>query len=541
MKTKELSNKRKGLLAAILLQLLIMPHVSLHAQVTIGGLTDPTAGALLDLNSNNGTKGGLLLSNVSLVNLYTVPASFPGIDGTNNSIRNDLKGALVYNTNPEWGVGIYLWNGSNWTPVEEDCTSLKQLTLTPFPFALAKTNEPLTFSASSGASDRCAEGEAYKWFWKAEEDGYGQGHEPTPPGTTCSISFSLEKTHHVKVAATSRYADPVLFSEESEEVTVYVTDNGNVPAELLDANYSISGITCYDVNAFGDLTKTYLFNHSNDYQDLEIGNPGGIVESVDLLPANTSGSGNGSVSFTVKFKSDVKKLVSAAGGKVKLKLPVRYKNNALALKVASLDVYVKAINTASCPGAVICGGVHTGPDLAAISNNLSYKSVMSNYGFTRDASKDLCVYYRDASTDATDKAANPTTFYWWGSNDAGPYEPESDQYAVTLCKFGTGVDDADRLNVSGTNAWRLPNVVELGQMAVDKGRDDSPRYDALNLEPGADTRMVNMRYGSYWSSTEQSSANVMRWAYTPVSASITGAWMHNKPFPAWVRCVRTMD
>jgi hypothetical protein len=46
MKTKELSNKRKGALAAVLFLSLVMNHVSLLAQVIIGTTEEfPKAGA----------------------------------------------------------------------------------------------------------------------------------------------------------------------------------------------------------------------------------------------------------------------------------------------------------------------------------------------------------------------------------------------------------------------------------------------------------------------------------------------------------------
>ncbi|MDR1591640.1 MAG: hypothetical protein LBS16_01975 [Prevotellaceae bacterium] len=88
------------------------------AQVTIGGSDAPKAGAILDLNST--TKGGLVLSNVSLIDLEKIPTGtnlFPGIDGTNNNVNTDFTGAIVYNTNDHLvpnGDGLYLWDGNKW-------------------------------------------------------------------------------------------------------------------------------------------------------------------------------------------------------------------------------------------------------------------------------------------------------------------------------------------------------------------------------------------------------------------------------------------
>jgi hypothetical protein len=130
---------------------------NLRAQVTIGELAEPTAGAILDLNK--AVKGGLALSSVDLPDFQTIPATFPGMTPTPSNmdaVKAGFKGALVYNTgvtNPP--AGIYVWNGSNWTPVKENCTPLTAslLTLTGPPFAKASDN--VTFAASSGASAFC--------------------------------------------------------------------------------------------------------------------------------------------------------------------------------------------------------------------------------------------------------------------------------------------------------------------------------------------------------------------------------------------------
>jgi uncharacterized protein (TIGR02145 family) len=89
----------------------------LQAQVTIGGNTAPAPGALLDLNSTGGVRGGLVISNVSIANLNKIPAEFPGIIANDNDGNNPgFKGAIVYNTNPDTGMGIYVWTGTQWIP-----------------------------------------------------------------------------------------------------------------------------------------------------------------------------------------------------------------------------------------------------------------------------------------------------------------------------------------------------------------------------------------------------------------------------------------
>jgi uncharacterized protein (TIGR02145 family) len=85
---------------------------NLRAQVTIGALTAPKAGALLDLNST--TTGGLVLSNVDLPDLSVIPGGvFVGIFATQDT-NPELAGMIVYNTNTTTGIGVHVWDGNDW-------------------------------------------------------------------------------------------------------------------------------------------------------------------------------------------------------------------------------------------------------------------------------------------------------------------------------------------------------------------------------------------------------------------------------------------
>ncbi|MDR2085690.1 MAG: hypothetical protein LBP72_00785 [Dysgonamonadaceae bacterium] len=90
----------------------LLLSVNLRAQVTIGGLTAPKAGALLDLNSTS--HGGLVLSNVDLSDLSVIPGgSFVDIPATQD--RNlELAGMIVYNINTTSGAGVHVWDGDDW-------------------------------------------------------------------------------------------------------------------------------------------------------------------------------------------------------------------------------------------------------------------------------------------------------------------------------------------------------------------------------------------------------------------------------------------
>jgi uncharacterized protein (TIGR02145 family) len=93
----------------------------LQAQVSIGStIDDPATGALLDLNTPNGNKGGLLLSNVSIADLSKIPRGtnlFPGIIDSNDDTNTSFTGAMVYHIGGnDIAAGVYVWNGVRWIP-----------------------------------------------------------------------------------------------------------------------------------------------------------------------------------------------------------------------------------------------------------------------------------------------------------------------------------------------------------------------------------------------------------------------------------------
>jgi hypothetical protein len=61
--------------------LALFANATLQGQVTIGGVTEPAPGAILDLNST--AKGGLVLSNVTLTDLSAIPDAISGADAIN--------------------------------------------------------------------------------------------------------------------------------------------------------------------------------------------------------------------------------------------------------------------------------------------------------------------------------------------------------------------------------------------------------------------------------------------------------------------------
>jgi uncharacterized protein (TIGR02145 family) len=317
---------------------------NLYAQVTIGELAEPTAGASLALNK--AVKGGLTLSTVDLPNFHTIPATFPGMTPTPSNmdaVKTGFKGALVYNTGvTSPPAGIYVWNGSNWTPATENCLPADSLAVTLNSSAtVVKTGNPVTFSVSSDAGERCSEGETYDWYQAATAGSYGAAGTTAYPTSSKSIAFSPADAYKVKVEASNIYSASSA-KATSNEVTVYVTDDAGVLPTLYGNNYDVLGAPCYDVyrsttepetgyiaraDSFATgYEKTYLFDYKGAYSDLQVSyeDPHGLVDHI-IQPVNKSSStAPGKELFTVVFKPGMKTSVPTSGRDT-VKLWVSYK------------------------------------------------------------------------------------------------------------------------------------------------------------------------------------------------------------------------
>jgi uncharacterized protein (TIGR02145 family) len=270
---------------------------------------------------------------------------------------------MVYNTDATTGVGVYLWNGTNWTPMGEDCRGLAEnnVHITAYPFV--KVSTPVSFSVSTDATGRCAEGETYTWSVSG-----GSAAISAPTASATSITFNSVGSYTVQVEVKNCYSAPV-----TKTMAVEVTNDGSLPASLLASGYGIVGKTCLDVkqskqpagqtndafaarvDAFpdaGSYAKTYEFVHEGGYSDLSLSyldDPvTGIVESITSPAASATGSS--SQSFTVRFKSGVKNLVPSNGDSLTVKLIASYKTAAepAVTKYAYLEIRVED-GTCVCP------------------------------------------------------------------------------------------------------------------------------------------------------------------------------------------------
>jgi hypothetical protein len=173
----------------LFLLLALMIGVSARTQVTIGSADNPKAGAILDLNST--IKGGLMLTNVAIDNLSAIPASFPGVAGADaNLIKGAMKGAMIYNTNPNTCPNVYVWNGDYW---ERMATNTIMATGTP----LSSPNASNLFGGDAVEFTATYPGaKTYRWY-ASENNG---AYEYLAVTTTPSYSKSFPSGNYkVKV------------------------------------------------------------------------------------------------------------------------------------------------------------------------------------------------------------------------------------------------------------------------------------------------------------------------------------------------------
>jgi hypothetical protein len=117
---------------------------AVQSQVTIGSLSEPSEGALLDFkekeitasDSSNSTKG-VLFPKVNLVSNLSLSPLFKAVTNTQ---KTEAKGMIVYNVNEKAagiGIGLCIWNGEVWTDfggggssgvaagIKVDCSNIK--------------------------------------------------------------------------------------------------------------------------------------------------------------------------------------------------------------------------------------------------------------------------------------------------------------------------------------------------------------------------------------------------------------------------------
>jgi len=108
--------------AALILLSCTFFTLPLQSQVTIGSLSEPLKGSLLDLKESNESNGGanttkgVIYPRVLLTNLDELYPMLTGSESGYQALKPSYTGLTVYNVNtaPPFGKGLYTWNGAKW-------------------------------------------------------------------------------------------------------------------------------------------------------------------------------------------------------------------------------------------------------------------------------------------------------------------------------------------------------------------------------------------------------------------------------------------
>ncbi|MDR2087497.1 MAG: hypothetical protein LBP72_10060, partial [Dysgonamonadaceae bacterium] len=435
------------------------------------------------------------------------------------TVKENFTGAMVYHTGEHnIAAGIYVWNGTNWAPVEENCTPLTpaHLLLTGPPFA--KQDDDLTFSVSTNTSAICSGDETYKWYTSGlNNDVYAVVAGETASSFT--TSFGSVGTYKVMVEVTNRYSGLPATKVKAVEITA----DGSFPAARLNSNYGIVGETCLDVkkdkpadqdqNVYddrkdgfpgGNYEKTYKFVHGDAYSDLNLfcDDPAKIVEAITVYPPATAPTGGPAVDgyyekeFKIKFKSNIKELVPPDGDSLTVKLVASYTDSGNNPKLAYLEIRVE-------DGTCVCPAKKSATEwLNFMCHNLGGLDILS-------------------SSQLVTRAHHGDWYRWGATNVSMENTPANDGR-----NDGTW-DDSDYQTANGDWAndgtppcpagWRLPRLDEWNDLMNSEGRTFfSPggvfasftRIGASLYFPAAgwryyDTGALDSRggIGYYWGST----------------------------------------
>jgi hypothetical protein len=341
----------------LLVTLVLFACTSLQAQVTIGGLTKPVDGTILDLNSPGGARGGLVLSNIAITDLSEIPANeLLGISSAQGE-NEYLRGTMVYNTGTaNVPAGIYVWNGYCWTP-DGNCTPIFT---TPSIRAFAVS--AVEHADLEVTADGCPE-LTYTWYKSAEASTTGG----TPINNSNLMTYQTptglaEGIHYYYCTVKSDYSNVVV---TSDLFTVTVCLPPAQPG-------TIDGPTSVTSGATGQIYSVEAVSGATSYEwTLPSGwnvTAGTTTRSITVT-AGTSGR-----SISVKAKN-------SCGSSAEQILAV----------------------TVVCPGYTITNGAYSGPTTSELNGEgTTMDQLTDSYGFS--VSGDLCLAPADQGS--------PSTYNW---------------------------------------------------------------------------------------------------------------------------------
>jgi hypothetical protein len=348
--------KRKTMFC--MLSLCLLSAASVTAQVTIGGNTDAPAGALLDLNSPGGTRGGLVLSNIAIDDLGKIPANKLWGISIEQDTKEELRGIMVYNTGtPGVPAGIYVWNGYCWSP-DGSCT----------PIIIPSPSPAFAVFSSDGYADLAITADGcppliYTWY------------EHTAPSTTGGTPIEG--------------LDPDITTYQTptglEEGTHYYYCTVESPSSNVVATSDLFTVTvCLLPSQPGTISKSGSASvQSGSSQTYSVEAVDGATSYEWILPSGwniTDGEDSRSITVTV----------GTLGGNIGVKATN---------SCGSSDTQTLAVTVIpACSGAIVFNGAYNGPSAGTYTTGLnsSFSANWSNGVFTAQH-KDLCWTATDIS------------------------------------------------------------------------------------------------------------------------------------------------
>ncbi|MDR2692091.1 MAG: DUF1566 domain-containing protein, partial [Dysgonamonadaceae bacterium] len=279
------------------------------------------------------------------------------------------------------------------------------------------------------------------------------------------------------------------------------------------SSFAVNGTDCFDINRSDIQGRPKAdFNASYTYRLSGTLDNGANIQSVVwthtnpenavrvFTPAGTSGNitdNNVVIQYDPALLNNA--TIDASGIQLIITATITTTGGSCPNAVYTAEISVRIRDAYCCPGVTINGGVHNEKSNMKIGDYISYNELVPTLGFTRDASKDLCVYYRDGATSVN-----------WNT-------------AKSACENGTYVDAGDR-SIGG---WRLPNIAELGYMhnLVRSGSGLADQQDADVRTQNFKSKDANGYAYPYWSSTGNNSYFAIAWRFFPSSVDPgLGTW-----------------
>ncbi|MDR0863992.1 MAG: fibrobacter succinogenes major paralogous domain-containing protein [Candidatus Symbiothrix sp.] len=499
---------KKRFMMLLLMAAVLLP-LGLRAQVTIGGTSDPQAGAILDLNST--VKGGLILSNVEITDLSEIPATgFVGITSVQGA-NAALTGTIVYNTNEnaekKIKKGLYVWDGNDWQPVsgstveaadgDPTCAAIQNVILTAKSATLIiGSSGTVSLGVLSDGTNKFSGSETlkkYEW-WRTDATGanYAKIAETDYNTATYAMAFNAGAgTYKAKVIAKNCAAA----TQTSNEITVTVTSTPPV-----NGNYKIVGDDCYDAlvtsgtgrsDAFagGAYVKEYSFTNTTAFSRLSFSILSDIDGLISVLPqpSTTSRESAGSVTFNVTFNSNVKTIVGAAGVKT-ARIGASYIDNNSEQKWAYLDIKVQ--DAACCPTTVsdVEGHTYTASKFGTagcwMTQNLRSTWTLQE-GTSRSITKGTnsgianspYYYFPNATVDTIAHPEYGLLYTWAAANVGANYTETSDAFSG-IASTRQGICPS---------GWHLPSDYEWAMLEKEIASNPSPYADQTTAYSGAAT------------------------------------------------------